>query len=314
MRYQTLAVLLTVWAGCVPFFDAEPSGELVDIQVNACGGTELLTFDAEEALPLQACGLCPGEGHLACNGVNALRCVGASTLNACGGCLPLPAAPYDVCGVCSGDPSGYYVCDGENAVECIDAAGYNACGGCSLLAGEPGQPCDALDAAAIWTCELADSVACTSGELNLCGGDQSLVFAGITDPAPGIRCQGEDGCDPEGVLRCDGTTGVTCEEAGRSNVCDGCGPVPGEFEGSCGRCGQYTCSDSQMFCVDPEPNQCGGCGDLGRVVGEVCDGGVVICNGDNEVVCVSPSGESNACGGLGELANIPGESCGTCAS
>lgn len=312
VRYQILAVVLAACAGCVPFFDAEPTGELVEFSVNACGGTDVLTFDGEDALPLQACGVCPGEGYLACNGVDALRCVGSQAPNACGGCLPLPAAPFDACGVCAGEPAGHYVCDGVDALECLNSAGYNACGGCIRLQGEPGQPCDPSDNTAAWTCESADAVTCTAGGPNLCGGDQDLAFSSITAPAPGMLCEGA--CDPRGVLRCGDTNALICEEAGQLNVCDGCGLVPGEFEAQCGRCGRYTCSDTQMFCVDPEPNQCGGCGELGRVVGERCEGGVVICNGDDEVICVSPSGESNACGGLGDLANTPGDPCGACNS
>lgn len=298
-------------SGCVPFFDTEPTGELVAFTPNACGGLGDLSFDGTSAEPGESCGVCAGEGHLACNGVDALRCVGAREPNACGGCVPLEADPFDECGVCDVGES-YYVCDGPDALECIHEAGYTACGGCSPLEGEPGQPCDAEDPTATWTCVNADEVVCTAGGPNLCGGEPDLEFGGIVSPAPGMACDGA--CAPAGVLRCAGPEEVVCEGAGDVNVCGGCGPVQGELEAPCGRCGRYICNDGSMFCVDQEPNRCGGCDDLPATPGDACDGGTIVCNGDEAVICVPQSNETNACGGLGELSAAPGDLCGTCDS
>ena len=297
---------------CTPFFDTEPSGEIVDIEANACGGGAELVFDGEVARPGDPCGVCPGEGHLACNGVDALRCVGATLPNACGGCIPLDGDPFEPCGVCDGAGAGYFVCDGDNALECVTEAGYSACGGCSPLEGQPGQPCSADDPTATWTCASRNSVACISGGPNLCGGDAVLEFDGIVSPAPGLACDGA--CEPSGVLRCASADSVVCEDAGDTNVCGGCGALPGEVGDECGPCGRRICDDGQMFCVNPEPNACGGCEDLPASPGEACDGGTIVCNGSDAVICVPQSDDTNACGGLGDLDAAPGSTCGECNS
>ena len=317
LRYTAIALVLCATVGlgapgCVPFFDTEPTGELVDFTANACGGSAALRFDSSAAAPGDSCGVCTGEGHLACNGVDALRCVGARRPNACGGCVSLEAEPFAVCGGCSGAGSGYFICAGTDALECINEAGYTSCGGCAPLQGEPGQPCDGDDPTASWTCSTPNEVQCTTGGPNMCGGEADLTFAGIAAPAPGLACPGP--CDPPGVLRCDGPEEVRCEEAGQVNVCDGCGPIPGELEADCGQCGRYICNDGSMFCVDQEPNACGGCAELPATPGDSCDGGTIVCNGDDAVICVPQTDETNACGGLGELSNPPGTTCGTCDS
>ena len=302
-----LAVLLVA---CTPFFDTEPQGEIHDGESNACGGDVELTFDGERAGPGDPCGVCPGEGHLACNGVDALRCVGATPPNPCGGCLPLGGVPFEPCGVCPGAAAGYYVCDGENALECVTEAGYTSCGGCTPLTGEPGQPCDADDPTASWTCASSSETECVSGGPSICGGDEELTFEGIDSPAPGMSCAGA--CDPPGVLRCRSPESIVCEEAGETNVCGGCGPLPGNVGDECGPCGRRICDDGNMFCVDPEPNACGGCQELPAAPGEACDGGTIVCNGADAVICVPQSDDTNACGGLGALDNAPGTPCGEC--
>jgi len=138
---------------------------------NECGGCAPLA-----ATVGSACGECGG-GKLACDGVDALKCVGATERNKCGGCGVLANDKGALCGACGG---GVYVCDGVDATKCSDpvttppntACGTcgtqktvcasdgkstycpktddrNACLGCGVLAGAPSTLCGSCGR---WTC------------------------------------------------------------------------------------------------------------------------------------------------------------------
>lgn len=169
----------------------------------ACSGPDQLLCVPDQAScgspgailppPGAACGPC-GDGHIICAGPLSSACVGATELNACGGCGLLPgepgefcapgrvwscedgeahcvvsrernecggvsrltAPPGDRCGAC-GD--GLVVCVSEEDVACLDAAVPNACGGCSELRGVVGRPCGTCNTGR-WVCDGAEDVVC----------------------------------------------------------------------------------------------------------------------------------------------------------
>ncbi|MBA2664440.1 MAG: hypothetical protein H0U74_19290 [Bradymonadaceae bacterium] len=269
---------------------------------NACGGFDALLFEGELGAPGSACGACD-DGVLVCDGADALRCLGAGALNACGGCIRLEAAIDDACGRC-GD--GTYQCTDEGTLECEDAGALNACGGCAELAGAPGHGCTtSSETAGTYACTGAETLRCAAPGENACGGPGAL------SAKPGSPC----GTCNLGVVACDGLNTTLCEDAERgSNACGGCMALAGAPESSCGVCeGRWTCAgEDDVLCDDAARNLCGGCELLGAgEPGEVCSAsGVFVCANAESLVC--PAQASNACGGQSELSATPGDACGPC--
>lgn len=275
-----LTLSLAFVSGCVVFADSTYK--------NPCGGTELLIADGEAAVPGAPCGVCDN-GHLVCDGINRIECVGATfsctqsaepprcgdgSPNGCGGCAVLDGAPgsEDGCG------DGIWVCQTPDLVEC-DADAANVCGGSELIESAPGLPCGPCDRGVL-TCAF------NTGDLNA------------------LQCvhqQDEDG-----------------EDALGANACGGCNllnqPV-GETCG-CGGSGAYACTaegTDGVACVDALPyNGCGGCEELPGLPGRSCgDGEIVVCDGPNAIEC-RPEDTTNVCGGRGVITGRPGDSCGAC--
>ncbi|MFT6629992.1 MAG: hypothetical protein ACJA1R_003275, partial [Flavobacteriales bacterium] len=140
--------LSALLASCTLLADTG-TGSLTGSTTGPCGGQPTLLYDGASREPGQRCGPC-GEGYLVCNGVDALRCVGDTEPNVCGGCGILAFERYNACGVC-GD--GYWTCsdDDDDTLNCSAASSANACGGCGELEGAPGFPCSPEQVSA-WTC------------------------------------------------------------------------------------------------------------------------------------------------------------------
>ncbi|MBA2664004.1 MAG: Ig-like domain-containing protein [Bradymonadaceae bacterium] len=270
---------------------------------NGCGGLEALLFEGAAAAPGAACGEC-ADGVLVCDGADALRCLGASAQNVCGGCAVLVGMPDQACGRC-GD--GIYTCSLElPELACLGASAINACGGCATLAGEPGHGCTtAGGVAGIFACTGGDAVRCVGAGENVCGG------TGVLSARPGTPC----GACNLGVVSCDGLEATRCEgdDAGL-NACGGCMLLSGEPETDCGLCaGEWTCDGADgVVCGDASRNACNGCADLGEGhPGEACsEFGVFVCASEDTMVC--PLTATNACGGQSTLDALPGDACGSC--
>ena len=283
--------------------------------VSACGGSLPLEYAGRPAQPGQTCGPFR-EGTLACAGVDALRCVGESLPNACGGRGVLPVGLGDPCGVC-GD--GAWTCGEGGSVACVGATPPNACGGCAALTGRPGGRCDADSEAGRWVCTTPDTLTCVAGTGNTCGGTSALRHDGRA-AQPGDVCSTACGSE-DGVLRCDGSEALRCSETDRtppSNGCGGCDALPGREGSRCGGCddGTWTCTSPEtMRCLGGSTvSACGGCGGGDQVLGSTCDvDRVWVCDG-TELLCAFPVDEAdrNACGGTVPLAQAPGEPCGPC--
>jgi hypothetical protein len=269
---------------------------------NACGGHVALRFDGGVARPGDACGDCT-DGALVCDGLNRLRCEGASTPNACGRCTPLPGEPGTPCGDCG---LGRIACAaGGTTTVCIGDPGANLCGGCADLAARPGDPC-LVDGSGegLLGCDGPDGLACQRLDRNACGGETPL------EAEPGGPC----GSCGAGTWTCSGRERVRCANADAGqNACGGCTPLPVEIGEVCGACDtRWSCDGADGFVCPPVRwNACGGCRALPAPLGEACDGsGVVACAGTDRTAC-APAG-SNVCGGNAPLAQPPGESCGAC--
>ena len=328
------SLLLVCVVGCVPFFDTEPSGTMVEasldlgtdaldlgtddlgtddlgadatgdigpLQGNLCGGPGVLRVDGQVESPGRDCGEC-GAGFWICNGPHELRCDGALPANQCGGCGELVATIGTSCGDC-GD--GRWICDGTS-LECVGARNRNVCGGCDELSAEPGFACDA----GTWQCDGRNAVHCVEGSRNSCGGLGPLLDEDDQPAFAGGPC----GPCANGVLVCDRDgEGLVCEGAGELNACDGCASLQGTPEAPCGVCaGVWACDGTdRVSCTAPAPNRCGGCDELDDEA-LACPGGRRVCAGPDELSCVRGE-ELNLCGGLVELLGEPGESCGRCAS
>lgn len=301
---------------------------------NACGGDAVLLFQGVEAEPGSACDAV-GDGVLVCNGVNGLRCVPETPVNECGGIGVLAATIGEPCGC-----GGVFTCGEDGDVVCSGGAQVNACGGCARLAGRPGYDCSAREEQARYVCTGPDSLPCVLGAGNACGGNDTLLVAGVavSGVVPGDTCD-TGGCGP-GRYVCDGSDALVCRPDQPCNACGGKGALAGEPDTECGACGGglWTCEGTErVTCVDAAAvNVCGGCEALTAMPGESClvEGapGITICR-DGESTC-SPRDPAaveaglpglilNACGGdtalvfpagepiAGELAE-PGMPCGLC--
>ncbi len=291
---------------------------------NPCGGCVDLGVGA--AAFEEPCGL--GErGFPACNGTEAVHCLGDPHPNRCGGAEPLPEDPGDLCGVCGG---GAYVCDATaGTLRCEGSeVGVNACGGCRWLSGDPGAPCPGGEL----RCAVGDpdAVRCVSSRefegLNGCGGTGELRLDGA-EVGGGVAGELGPGraCGPFGrsVYVCVGANEVSCDGEEGPNPCGGWNPLPDLPEAPCGPCaaGVFRCDGPEsLACVfaDDRPNRCGGCTPLSAEPGTPCgDDGVSVCDGPDAVSCVRSGDDAtdrNACGGTVALPAVPGTGCGACDS
>ncbi|TVQ98870.1 MAG: hypothetical protein EA398_12810, partial [Deltaproteobacteria bacterium] len=278
--------------------------------VNACGGEGELRWEGALAEPLDECAE-DGSGRLVCSGLDVLRCVGESAVNACGSVGVLPVEPGDACGVC-GD--GRWACSDAGTVVCVGAVEANACGGCAALEAAPGSVCGDGDQ---WVCDGAESVRCAGASSNRCGGESILLVDG--QPAvPGTGC--ETGCG-EGILVCVDTETLGCLPTGDTlprNPCGGCGPLAGAPGEPCGACGggEWFCDGQRARCSgDTLMDACGGCSGESGLPGAGCgDGRRWRCQGSTlacEELLRDPQ-QRNACGGEGALDGEPGQACGAC--
>lgn len=327
---------LSLAAGCTLLFDPEISGEVVDgpvdsgvdapdaspdegvdaqFEVNTCGGDGTLGYGGDAAEPGEDCGQCD-DGLFACNGPNALRCVGAAPANVCGACHLLTEAPGQPCGACD---DGVLQCeDGE--LGCFDAGERNLCGGCAELNGRPGFVCETDDHVGTWVCADQESVECLDGARNPCGGVGGLFFEG--EESQLADACGREACG-EGVLVCDDSdsNALVCIGTYERNACGTCTELAGTPGESCGACGgEWACSGDgrHVVCTDSDTNVCGGCSELSEPVGSLCNEGtgIWVCSGAEDVVCSSRTVERNECGGTDDLGLAeglaPGDACGTC--
>mgnify|MGYP002619895892 CR=1 FL=1 len=274
---------------------------------NLCGGEALLLWEGARAGPGEECGPCGG-GLLVCDGIDALRCVRALPLNACGGCLTLGGAPGDPCGACQ---DGTWVCTDEGGARCEGATPLNLCGGCARLDAAPGVACQLAEgptATGTWTCVGPEHVACEEGAWNPCGGSSELFFSGLR-AQPGDPCAATCG---EGVLRCAAPNALRCDAPAALNACGGCLPLdalPGDPCGPCGGTRRCDPSDpNRLLCIE-ERNACGGCEVLAGQPGSPCTEGRFVCESTERVLCVQ-AGAANACGGNATLLHAPGAPCG----
>lgn len=301
-----IGVFLIFAAACggeepVDFPDVGVGDDVVDGD-NPCGGDADLNYDGESAYPGDSCGEC-ADGVLVCDGLDELRCHGASEANECGGCEPLPASDGDSCGPCD---DGAWACQDDGTLACEGASERNMCGGCGDLDGSLGAGCEFGDGSAgVYGCASTDELQCVGPGQNACGGTSDLAAQ------PGTPC----GDCNLGVVVCDGSDSVTCEDEDAGvNACGGCAPLAGQPEEACGLCeGEWYCAtDDVAVCDDDAQNACGGCAELDGQPGEECNdqGAVWACDGTQAVVC--PDEPTNACGGDTSLGERPGEVCGEC--
>jgi hypothetical protein len=272
------------------------------IELNGCGGTAELRFEGEAAAPRVSCGECD-DGKLVCDGPDDLTCLGASPVNACGGCGELAGDVGEACGVCR---DGAMACQTDGTLACEGASEPNACGGCGMLDGAPGSACDRDGPeAGAWSCASPDKVRCVSAEENACGGTGDLANAPL-EPC---------GACNRGVIVCNGKDDVRCEDDDRGlNECGGCAPLLGQLGEGCGVCdGEWVCAGGDdVVCDDPGQNVCGGCTDTGDgAIDRTCpDGSVRVCQSMDDLVCDPEA--ANACGGSEQLDALPGDPCGPC--
>lgn len=144
--------------------------------LNACGGTAELRWRGLPAGLLEPCGPFD-EGALVCSGLESLQCAGeVVSVNVCGGSGVLAVEIGDSCGAC-GD--GTWVCgQGGNHVRCIGASRANACGGCARMDAQPGEVCVSDGAEGTSVCTDRETIACSPGQLNACGGSEPLMLGG----------------------------------------------------------------------------------------------------------------------------------------
>ena len=254
---------------------------------NPCGSEGATTFRGAVAVPGDSCGEC-GVGVLVCGTEgNELQCVGSESLNACGGCGPLDAAPGDACGLC-----GRWACESADTLACEEST--NVCGGCRAIEGCASD--DECRDVEVCSCTGPDTAECIRADRNACGGFSTL------DNQPGAIC------GPCGIGRfvCEGSDETACRGASDGD----CACVDGiTVVGSgCGSCGGsvWQCVDADLSCSEVH-NACGGCAELPAELGEACRGGTWSCVGTEAMACTSF--DANACGGTETLPAIPGQPC-----
>jgi len=290
--------------------DVRPGG------LNGCGGERALAYTDVEVEPGVACGDF-GEGVIVCAGLDTVVCAGQSARNACGGRGVLPVTLGESCGLCD---DGVWACADDGSASCLGAREPNACGGCAPVGGRPGAVCAAEGTAGTWVCTTRESLACVSGSVNACGGEDALTWD--AEPAgPGQPC--DAGCGVgDGVLVCAGADTLECVLTTRSmpaNACGGCGALPGELGDGCGLCGAgvWRCADTvgEMICEGAEAvDACGGCEEDAHAPGSSCsEGRLWMCEGQ-ALVCAAPVDGSlrNACNGTSRLDHEVGSACGAC--
>ncbi|MFT6628881.1 MAG: hypothetical protein ACJA1R_002155 [Flavobacteriales bacterium] len=298
--------------GCVPFEErvgtacdddadsvwtctGEDALECRPLGANGCGGDATLS-----ATPGTRCGTC-GDGFWACDGTDAVACnVPEDAGNACGGCLPLEGEPGDTCGRCD----GAWACDGPNQVSCDEPA-PNRCGGCAALPTASSLECSSGAAA----CAGPDVLVCANEGANACGGETEL------DLDIGNPC----GTCGDGIAICAGPDEAVCVGASETNVCGGCGFLPGRPNEQCAPLGFWVCEDNDLVCALGESaNACGGTAALNDTPGDACgecDAGVVACAGFDDTRCLEapdsrlvawPDVDSD---GYGDAAAEPRQAC-----
>lgn len=207
---------------------------------NVCGGCGPLPGQVGSA-----CGFC-GDGEWACDG-DQLRCTGAGTTDACGGCSEEQARPGQRCG-----DDGRWACDGPELVCQGGEVGTerNACGGEGSLDHAPGEACGACGSG-VWFCASTETLACTltdEQQQNACGGCDSL--SGREGDACGECASGVLECDDvAGRLRCIGDQGSAAR-----NACLRCGELPADPGESCGTCLVWACGATGGLRCEPDAN------------------------------------------------------------
>ena len=278
-----------------------------DVPYNACGGCGTIIGKKNDDTEVQnpeigapcndACGIwnCDSGDP----DKNTMYCNGSDTLNACGGCMPLPGVPDEPCG--SG--CGKWKCDGQNQMLCNDP-GRNVCGGCTPIsvADNPETPCDGdgddILCGTMVCNEDKEGTHCEDPGSNACGGCLTL------SATPGDQC-GSGDC---AKWDCNGTDDVSCR-GDNANACGGCfKPIdhaPGEKcadgEGSKACCTWECTDDGDIEINEHDRNACGGCAildNLGKECGTFkeweCDKKDK--TGDS-LTCVCPEKNQNWCGG-----------------
>ena len=228
-------------------------------QTILCGGCGPLT-DNEEGdelgPPGSTCAVVmdmPNSGIVRCLDENLVACSPPES-NACGGNGVLPASPGSPCGTCGG---GRNVCKTPDTLECrnIDFL-TNACGGCGALDGAIGEACGCSGQK---QCGVNGQLTCQNPSTNACGGCSTLT-----------REPGAD-CGNGATVVCVSADAVECRSERVNCLLDGVSVLAGDSCGSCTR-GIITClPDGTGSCLGGgELNDCGGCGALIAVPGEVC--------------------------------------------
>jgi hypothetical protein len=220
--------------------DACPPGT-----TNACGGCTTLANAVGTAC---GCG-----GKVACNGPDAVMCVGASAKNGCGGCSTLSNPPGGTCGTC-GD--GRWACSGTDTTTCQGASSRNVCGSCGGLYKTLHQNCDPeapnAGCCGSWECAADKNDDWCKPSCNACNGCGS-----INGGTPGKACNVQ-GC--AGVWTCSDGNNTVCETCGGNanaccgGTCCGSGYSCGTFDGvsACVK----TCSDGVTTCPSPLTCSC----------------------------------------------------------
>ena len=280
-----------------------------DVPYNACGGCGTIIGKKNDDTEVQnpeigapcndACGIwnCDSGDP----DKNTMYCNGSDTLNACGGCMPLPGVPDEPCG----DGCGLWKCDGQNQMLCEDP-GRNVCGGCTPIsvADDPGTPCgDDPDGNSILCGTMVcdddkEGTHCADLPHNACGGCSTLPV-NIGDTCGAGDCA---------KWECNGTDDVSCR-GDNANACGGCfneiDHAPGEKcadgVGSKACCTWECTDDGGIEINEHDTNACGGCAILDDLGTECGTNKEWECNTSdrtgNSLNCVCPAKNKNWCGG-----------------
>lgn len=223
---------------------------------NECGGCATLS-----AAPGAACGDC-GDGKWTCDGVDALKCEGATALNACGGCADLANAPGAPCGTCG---TSKYVCAADaKSTACAKPDDRNACGGCTSLP-TLGATCGRCSSGE-YVCDGTDAVKCD---------DPVPVFA----ISPGTPC---GTCKTKTYTCTADKKDTVCAGPDDVNACGGCGTLAGVPGATCGTCGKWSCSGDKasVACAEASPAAGSACG--------ICGKSTYACSGLATTTCSKP--------------------------
>ena len=169
----------------------------------------------------------------------------------------LAGKPGDSCGTCGGQ----LVCSGTDALKCSGATPTNACNGCTTLVNPPGTACGVCGSGQ-YVCDTAESTKCSDP---------------VTTPAPGTSC---GKCSTSQYVCSSDKLSTTCQNPNDTNVCGGCGTLPGKPGGACGTCGVYQCSGTSLVCSEGTPK-------VGTVCG-TCSTSSYVCSAPGKTVCQTP--------------------------